>query len=180
MITVFALLSEAVSANPSYFPPKSATATATSSPVYMTPGTATTTLIHDSYYLGNNTKTSSISLLQHFTASTSASVVDHTVEYSDGADGVDCKTNPSACDWYGEDSLSSTLALNQAIYHHSSTTPAHRWGAGSATASTTRKLIAYQMPVRYIRFVFTQPLSIGSTNGAFWAAVLPVKERAEQ
>lgn len=150
-LTAFLIINEA-EANPFFFQ-RSQSATATTSVVYMTPGTATTTVTLDTL---SDRGAISAALLVQYTGSTSAAVIDHTIEYS--MNGID---------WFGQDSYPGTLSIGQATIHHASTTVTHRWGAGSATASTTRRTFEYSVPTRYIRATLSVP--IGADRGALYA-----------
>lgn len=158
------LVATTVNANPFYFIRKQ-TSTATTTPSYMTPGTATTTLTLDTYTYDTYT-TNTTALAIQYTGSTSAAVVDFTVEYS--MDGID---------WYGQNVDASSVSLNQSRFELSSTTPTYRWGAGSTVASTTLKVVEVSVPTRYVRAQFSVPSGISSTNGAVWAEWIAKKEK---
>ncbi len=157
-----------VLANPSYFAPSTSTGTATTTVTTITPGAATTTLIHDSFYQGNNTAVDSLALMMQVKASTSASVVDYSVSYS--MDGID---------YYEADLIPSSVVFGQSRIDHASSTITERWAAGSATASTTRKLVNIPAPLRYTKITFTNPAGVSPTNLLLWASLQPIKERAE-
>ena len=171
MSTAVAMLfGVSVYANPSFYPVITyldGLTSATTTPKYLTPGTATSTMVVNSYANNSsNTKFDAGYLAIQYTGSSSAAVIDYTVEFS--MDGID---------YFGEDVLPDTTSLNQSTFNHSSTTPTHRWGAGSATASTTRKMIEQKVPFRYQKYTFSVP--IGVTNGALWTQFVPVKQTSE-
>ena len=168
VLGLFVLFNATARANPSYVPQTAQTATATTSPTTMGTGLATTTLTYDSYTQGSTNKSDVVTLFQQVTASTSAAIIDYTVEYSN--DGID---------YFGQDALPSSFAAGQATFFHSTSTPTNRWQAGSTLASTTRKATVYTLPTRFVRFTFTNPVGESSVNLQLWAQVVPTKEKPE-
>lgn len=149
---------------------------ASTSVTYMTGGTGTTTLLYDTYCVGgsnqpntgNTSTTNLLSLLTQFTASSTASVLNTSVEYSQ--DGVD---------WYQDNYVASTTAAyslqtaNSTSWTFASSTP----GGGAAVANSNRvgKLTRLYAPTRYVRVVYT--LAASGTAGGVWGEILPIKER---
>lgn len=163
---LFGLYKSSVSANPQFFIRQSLDSNlfATTSVSYMTAGTATSTITVNAYNNGNNTGIGTAALLVQYTASSSTSILDHTVEYS--MDNID---------WFGEDALPTTFSIGDTTVHHSTTTLTHRWQGDWSNSSTTRKMISYDnIPTRYVRFNFFIPA--GATNGAVWFETVQGKE----
>lgn len=165
-------------ANPLGFSCPSYTATATTSPAFMTPGTATSTLLFDMYCVngtnqpntGNTHIANTLALLTQFSASSSAtSILNIKTEYSQ--DNVD---------WYEDDfqfftdatsTGSHAFALPQSAQWVFATSTVN--GLISASSNRGGKVIRLNPPTRYVRIVYT--LS-GTTNGAVWGSILPIKE----
>lgn len=170
-------------ANPLRLAPTSQTASATTSPVYMTPGTATSTIYMDSFAQGGSQIWDAVVLLEQFTASSTNSVLNTTIEYSDGVAGVDCTATPTACDWYVNNTIAMTNAstsqpyvlssnsLNTYTWKYASTTQGG--AAGVETANRGFKAITVPTPARYVRAIFTLA---GTTNGAVWGKLVPFKQ----
>jgi len=166
-----------VYANPSYFVPTYATATATTSPAYMTPGTATTTLTFDAYDIDqtdesrgfNPTVLGGLSLAVQYTGSSTDSKLNWQYEFSD--DGID---------WYWENIETNTNATTTQV---AQSNRIYEWPFASSTSITggssdrAHKLITVPTPTRYIRTHLYLP--VGSTNGAIWAEFIPIKQRSE-
>lgn len=191
LLAAFVLLASAflfavpVHANPIRLAPPSSTATATTSPTFMTPGTATTTVYLDSF-AGNTSSQQydAVSLLTQLFASSTATTLNMTVEYSDGVTGVDCTATPTACDWYQDATITITNAstsqpypitsnlLNTYSWAFASTTQ----GGAAGVGTSNRALKAIKIPVttRYVRVFYTLPA--GSTNGAVWGKLVPFKQ----
>ncbi len=161
-----------VKANPSYFPPPAATATATTTAAYIaTPGTATSTITYDSYYvntLGNYTKTDSAAVLIQYQSSTTNTTLGWQYEYSqDGSD------------WYGDSFDYSTTTMgnglrdssvyNSSVWRFASTT------VGSSQSGSINKLVQVPTPTRYTRIKFYSVVGAVSV----WAQFVPAKQKAE-
>ena len=186
-----------VKANPSYFAPTTQTATATSSPVYLfnvTPAgvgslNGTTTLAYDTYNTSNFAKTDSAVLLLQFAASSSISNLNTFFEYSQGTAGIDCTTNPGACDWFQDRAVSFT-ASTTGINNIDRTVYQLRWPVASSTApqgaqrptvvnhATTTGAVSVKTPTRYVRAVMFVQGGLGA-GGSVWAQFVPSKERPE-
>lgn len=177
-ITIIALLAIIVGtahtaeANPIFFPTTCQTATATTSVTYMSAGLATTTLSCDSYSSGNPRGALRMSLLTQF-AATSSSILKINIEYSQ--DNID---------WYQDGgninfNFATTTKpfdigqVNSYTYNYSSTTP----GLGAALNATSTRIVLINTPTRYVRAVYTIPS--GSTAGAVWAQLVPIKEASQ-
>lgn len=167
-------------ANPMYFITSNGTATATSSPVYMTPGTATTTEYFDAG-IGTSQALNKAKLLVQFAGTSTASRLKIDLEYSHGVAGVNCTSDPTACDWYsnnmsGQDAAVSTtteaMVFNGASFsfNFSSTSP----GGAGGNATTNKRIFSVDTPVRYVRAVASMP--IGSFNGAVWMRFVGERE----
>jgi len=164
-------------ANPSYFAVGTSTSSASSSPAYMTPGAATsTTPVFDAYaqtFNGGQTfKADSAGLLVQFTGSSTASVLNQSVEYSQ--DGID---------WYrnfvidpNQVGTTTWPAFTVGTPFSSSWKFASSSVGGAAPAANNKRSTAAVLvptPFRYTRVVF----SITGGNGAVWAQFVPIKER---
>lgn len=175
-------------ANPSGFTRKQS-ATATTTVTYMTPGTATTTAIIDCQIGGSSSfGCDSGALLVNFLASTTASNLLINEEYSQGIAGIDCVANPGLCDWYESDqtvinNVSTTTQISGGVGYDIGGVPQFSWKFASstiggipllATGNLASRLIAFQSPTRYIRFVFS--LKLGGANGAIYWDVVSKKE----
>jgi hypothetical protein len=167
-------------ANPFTFASPATSATATTTRTYMAVNTtlATTTVVYDSFEMngtnqtnkGNTQAANKATLLIQRDASSTASVLNVAIEYSD--DGID---------WY-QNNLFATASTSQPIqlapvnsytWNYASTTVG---GAPvlAATASTS-KAILIDTPLRFVRAVF----SVTGANTAIWAKFVPLKERSE-
>lgn len=145
-------------ANPSFFL-RSQSASATTTVSYMTPGTATTTSPSFDTGVGAAQGADSAVLLTRFVGSTSAAILNITLEYSQ--DNID---------WYS-DRLSAGATTTQAINITQSTTysltaQGNNPGGIGGTASSTLRSIVVPTPTRYVRAVYSIP--VGSTNGSVW------------
>ncbi len=172
-------------ANPIRLAPTSQTASATTSPTFMTPGTATTTVYLDSF-AGNTSSQQydAVSLLTQFYGSSTAAVLNMTVEYSDGVAGVDCTATPGVCDWYQDATIEMTNASTSqpypitanALNTYSWTFASTTQGGAAGVGTSNRALKAINIPVtsRYVRVFYT--LGIGGTNGAVWGKLVPFKQ----
>lgn len=151
-----------VEANPSFFSPTVQTASATTTVNYATAGTGTTTLTYDTYTAGNTYKTNSAVLFTQFAASSTASVLNINLQYSQ--DGID---------WYSDNLVSASTTVNSVLYIQ--TANSYTWvAAGTATSS---KAILIQTPTRFVRAIETIPVGAGA--GAVWAQIVPNKETHE-
>lgn len=171
-------LTQTVSANPLGFscPSYGPGGVASTSVVYMTTGAATSTLLYDTYCVGgtnqpntgNTASTNLLSLLTQFTASSTASTLNASVEYSQ--DGVD---------WYQDNYNASTTGAYaiQAANSYAWTFASSSTNGAPVLANNSRigKIIRIYAPTRYVRVVYSLP--VGSTPGAVWGEILPVKER---
>lgn len=172
-------LAQVVHANPFYTGTRAATATATSSPTYLTAGTGTTTTpVYDSYEqngtnqtnAGNITLPNQVAILLNGLASSTATVVNVTCEYSD-----------DKIDWYQNeifDGATTTNPVNiekaQAFTFTYATTSALVGGAlFPSSASRYQKLFVCPVPLRYVRAVAT---NTGSST-ALWIGIVPTKQR---
>lgn len=158
--------------------------TATSTIAYMTGGTATTTYVYDSY--GNSSDQNAIdkaALLVQFTASSTASKLNWTYEFSTGVNGVDCAATPTACDWYADTFALAVNATNTQQYNFTGnnsgvwTFASSSQGGATISASSNRalKVLWVPTPTRYTRVVFTVPA--GATNAGVWATFAAQKQQ---
>lgn len=133
------------------------TAAATTTVSYMTAGTATTTLTYDSLYTGSD----SAVLLTQFAASSTSSVLNITVQYSQ--DGID---------WYGD---------NLMVLTNSTSTPAKSIQIGNtytwlaASTATTSKAVLIPTPARYSRIQY----SMTGAAGAVWGQMVAKKQQPQ-
>jgi hypothetical protein len=176
---VFSLsFSHRAQANPLGFSCAAQTASATTTPVYMTAGTATSTLLFDTYCVngtnqpntGNTNIANKLTLLTQFSASSTASVLGISVEYSQ--DGVD---------WYQDNYLSPLATTSPAVLL--ATPNSYSWLFASSTldgvantGNRVGKALQIQTPTRYVRVVYT----LTGTNAAVWGELLPQKEDASR
>jgi hypothetical protein len=176
VIALFAVAGTA-QANPSYFAIGTSTNAATTSPAYMTPGTGTsTTPVFDAYAQtlngGVTSKADTAGLLVLFTASSTNTVLNASVEYSQ--DGID---------WYrnfvvdpNQTGTSTAPVFSVGNPYSFSWQFASSTVGGTAVASTSNRSTAALLiptPFRYTRVVFTMT----GTAGAVWAQLVPIKER---
>lgn len=159
-----------VQANPLQISPLTSTAAATTTVSYMTPGTGTTTLQYDSYGTGQPRATDRAALLVQFTASTSASILGISLEYSQ-----------DAVDWYFDNKIPQATTT-QAISLQTPTS--YSWIFASSTpgglpgatfANRVGKVINVDIPTRYVRAVFT---NTGAAAGVY-ASFVPQKQISE-
>lgn len=175
--TAFGMIHKA-HANPLGFSCAAQTASATTTPVYMTAGTATSTLLFDTYCVngtnqpntGNTNIANKLTLLTQFSASSTASVLGISVEYSQ--DGVD---------WYQDNYLSPLATTSPAVLL--ATPNSYSWLFASSTldgvantGNRVGKALQIQTPTRYVRVVYT----LTGTNAAVWGELLPQKEDASR
>jgi len=162
-------------ANPSSFATGVTTNNAAStSPAYMTPGTGTsTTPVYDAYAqtnAGATYKADIAGLLVQFTASSTNSVLNISVEYSQ--DGVDYYRNfvvdPNQIGT-STTPFSLTTAFTTTWKYASSTVV----GGVGVIGDRATAAIMIPTPFRYTRVVF----SVTGANGAVWAQLVPVKEQ---
>lgn len=170
-------------ANPFYRGLSAQTALATSTQAYLTPGTGTTTPIYDSYEQygtnetngGDNTLPTQVAILLNGVASSTATTINVTCEYSDTYNG---KTGNG--DWYQNDVLLSTstnaglqsvTGFNSFSFTYASTTV----GGAPVLANTNRfeKVVVCPVPLRFVRAVVTD--AAGSSS--VWASIVPIKQR---
>ncbi len=162
-------------ANPSIFAGATSTAAATTTVSYMTPGAGTsTTPVYDAYAAtfsgGQVAKADYAGLLVQFTGSSTATVLNATVEYSH--DGID---------WYRNFVIDPNQTGTTTAPVFSLANPfSFRWQfasstvGGAAQTATNRSTAALLIPTpfRFTRVVFSM---IGG-NGAVWAQLVPIKE----
>lgn len=177
VVILFGLAVAVAHANPTYFTAGVSTNNAAStSPTYMTPGTATsTTPVYDSYALttgGVQYKADSAGLLVQYIASSTATVFNENVEYSQ--DGID---------WYRNFALSPSQ-MSTTTWPFALTTPfssTYKFASssldGASFASSSQNMSSAAMlvptPFRFLRVYFT----VSGGNGAVWAQIVPTKER---
>ena len=173
-------------ANPPSYKRAQTAATSTQSG-YLTPGTGTTTLVAD-LGEGNNFGADGAILLLQLTGSTSPFISDAyasttyriTLEFAhDPTSGINCKTTPTACDWYRDTTAVGTTTSQE---YPTPTTYTIALGedtlAGNpiATTTPTRRAIDVPTPMRYVRAVVTLPIKTSGTNGAVWLDIIAKKQ----
>ena len=168
---LFGFIPSSAFANPLSFS-RTQTATATTSPVYMTAGTATTTLTHD-FGTGNNFSGDSASLLVQLAGSSTATVLNIDVEYSqDGADWY-----ATSIGWNADVGVSTTSPalgpLQQIAFQFASST-INRSVVTNANSATSTRIVKIPTPTRFVRAILT--LATGSTRGAVWAEFIGKKQ----
>lgn len=164
-------------ANPTFWASSASTATATTSVAYITKGAATTTTpVYDSYSVNgtnqtntnNNQSAESAVMLLRLTASSSATTLNISFEYSQ-----------DKVDWYQDNlQVQQNGTTSQQIAIQTANT--YSWVFASSTiggdanigSTTMTKAITVPTPTRYVRPVFTMT----GANGAIWAVILPKKQ----
>lgn len=145
-------------ANSSFTYPSVATATATSSVTSLAQG-ASTSLITDSYSTGIPRLNATAVVLLQEVASSSASVLDVSVSYSQ--DGID----------YFADSVNiSTTTVPVRL-----TDPNFYRLTGNTVSSTTRSAFVISLPTRYAKVTFTATTGISS----IYAIIVPQREAVQ-
>jgi hypothetical protein len=175
-------------ATPSKITSKAKTATATSTLVYMTVGAATsTTLVYDSYQVdgknqsnfGDTFATDNATLLLQVNASSSATIINVALEFSDDSA---CGTRPTACDWY-ENNLSDMSTTTSIVSIGTPDTLSWTFASTTIGGGTTllgaaglnnrnNKAITIPTPLRYVRAVIT----LQGANGAIYGEIVPKKQ----
>lgn len=144
-------------------------ATATTSVAYLIPGTATSTYQIDSngaYVAGqvpNMQQIDAITMMVQFTASTSASVLTITPQWSN-----------NNIDWYGFNSTTNATPGANGVGLLASTTLVYQWQPGNTIASTTGEAI--NLPVvsaEHERVIFGATVGNGSEYAEFDLKKLP-------
>jgi hypothetical protein len=180
IVTVIAGLSLAAGtalANPSYFARGVTTNSAASTtPAYLTPGTATsTTPTFDAYAQTNNGgatfKADSAGIVQQFCASSTATVLNTSVEYSQ--DGIDWYRN-----FVFDPSQTGTTSVNRNLvtpYSISQTFASSSLQGTPIAANNKCTYSAFTIPTpfRYTRVVS----SMTGGNGSIWNQLVPLKEQ---
>lgn len=187
---LFALMAAAfavpllVKANPSFFSDTKETSTASSTMAFIRPGLATSTIAYDSLD-GDGVKVDSLSLALQFTASSSAAQLRWRYEYAHSRN-IDCVSNQSACDWYGDAydpvGTATTTSLQENYNEHSWTFASSTLGSSKQSAggnSVANKLIDVRTPTRFIRIVFYVPTATAQ-NAGVWAQLIPVREKTSR
>lgn len=174
-----------VNANPSAFIRKQSAAASTTL-VFMTPGTATTTAIIDCQIGGISAwGCESGALMTQFTASSSVSTLLINQEFAQGTSGIDCVATPNLCDWYEGNQgvvngLSTTTLTASGNAYDISGVPQYSFkfasstvgGIGlSATNNLATRLITFQSPTRYTRFVFSLKIQANGNGAVYWDIV---------
>jgi hypothetical protein len=176
LVGIAALLAGATiaEANPSYFANGVATSVATSSPAYMTPGAATsTTPTYDSYVPTTKSQTfkaDRLGLLQQFCASSTATVLNTSVEYSQ--DGID---------WY-QNFIVDSIQAGTTTTPYVLVTPfsaTQKFASSSlngapvaANNNCRNNALIIPTSFRYVRVV----QSVTGGNGSIWDQLVPTKE----
>lgn len=163
------------SANPLRFGTIMKSATATSTVSYMTAGAATTTSpTLDAYAQPSGFALDRATLLVQYGASSTASILDINVEYSQ--DGVDWFEDGGNVNFESSTTTRPFFLTEVSKFRLSfaSSTPGGMATAGDAT--TTRAVIV-ETPTRYVRAVFTVP--VGAADGNVWSAWVPIRETSE-
>lgn len=168
-------------ANPSAYATTVQTAVATTSISYLVPGAtnATTTLIYDSY-AARPTIADKASLQVQFTASSTATTLTISYEYTNGAPGLDCLGTPASCDWYQDETRINVNATTSQPFsvnlpnslNWTFASSSQAGGTVSATNNRALKVFTVPTPARYTRAIFW----LTGTNGGIWAQMIPAKE----
>lgn len=168
-------------ANPLRYQVVTQTNVATTSPAFMTPGTATSTLVYDAFAQGQTTAPDRVVLLTQLTGSSTNTVLNVGVEYSQGVAGIDCTVTPTSCDWYVDNQVlfqngtsSQPFSMNLANSYTWKFASSTQGGAGVSGASADRQMKTLTIPqvARYTRIIY----SITGTNGAVWGQVVANKQ----
>lgn len=189
MVVSLFILSSTVKANPLGFLRKTS-ASATTTLAYMTPGTATTTAVIDCN-LANASATGcdSGALLVALTASSSVSTLQVSQEFSQGVAGnssIDCVATPTACDWYvgnqttlpNYNATTTPSTFEIGVVPQFSYTFASTSVGGAAVLATNNlgtRLVMFNSPTRYTRFVFSMK-QVANGNGAVYWEVISKKQ----
>lgn len=174
-VTAFSLFYVA-KANPSFFN-RFQTATATTTMAVLVPGISTTTLVAD---LGNSAAQGADSgvLALQFLGSSTASTLRVAFEY---AQGTDCVTFPTQCDWYADRTLpiasSTGVSLTPSQLYTLDFASSTVGGIAMTPANGGRltRIFPFATPTRYVRAVISMP--VNSLNGMIWAEFI-VKRQA--
>lgn len=193
MIAIFGLAGGVVLANPSFFPKGVSSTTATSTPIFVAVTATTTNVAYDTFnsqaggVSANTSATNSISLLLQMIGSSSpASIMKWRYEFADDTAGFNCVDTPLACDWYSEsvNTIAGTASTTQEVatfrdysWSFASSTIGGILGGQATSSDRALKLVSVPTPTRYVRVVIYK--AIGSANFAYWAKLLPIKERSE-
>jgi len=168
LVSVFALTGVASAAS-LYFSPGVYSSTATTTPTFIGAGLGTSTLVYDTYNQGNNYATDKATLLMQLAASSTATVLNINLEYSQ--DGID---------WYKDNinygaTTTASVSLN--------TTANYSWTFASSTVggiavtaangATSTKALIIPTPLRFVRTVFTMT----GSAGALWSSIIPIKQK---
>lgn len=165
-------------ANPAFIASRAVSATATTTVTYLTAGNTTTTSpIYDSYEAfgtnqtnqGNISLPNSVAILLQGTASSTATTVTVTCEFSEDLQ-----------DWYQNNINpgTTTPAISLAFpttYSYTYAAATSLIGGNVLATSTNRftKLFTCPVPLRYVRLIVT---NTGSST-AIWTAIVPNKQR---
>lgn len=182
-------------ANPHFFGTSATLGTATTTIAWQTPGTATsTTLVYDAFEQAGLNQTDSGNtnlpdyaiMLWQVNASSTTSVFTAKLEFAEDTPGTNCKTAPTACDWYGDKvSVTATttnpIDISQMVTYQWAFASSTIGGIGQATGLTgyngtnnrSTRAVKIPTPTRYTRAV----LYVSGTNGGQWAKIIPIKER---
>lgn len=176
LLIAFSFLSFA-HANPFYTGTKAQSATATTTVSYLTPGTATSTTVYDSYEQygtnqpnsGNLTIPDTVAIVLDGSASSTATTLTATCEFSDNYNGT-----TKNGDWYQNEILPATTSntfiaqpLTYSFTYASSTV------GGVANTPRFQKLVTCPIPTRFVRVVVTDT----GAPASLWTEIIPTKER---
>lgn len=174
-ITMLSLVAVSVHANPLQFKPAVATSAASTTVSYMQTGRATTTLVYDSYAAGQPYATDKATLFLSFTGSSTASVLNTDIEYSQ--DNID---------WYQDGGTMQENFSTSSKPMDISQVSQFKWTFASSTAglpanpasnATATRALLLKTPTRYMRAVFSMPA--GSASGAIWAQFIPARQSSQ-
>lgn len=171
-------------ANPlGFFRTSAVDGTATSTLTYQTPGTATSTWYYDSGTGNVNAADKAVFALQQTGSSTNSQVkTEFEYGFPSFNSAANCKTTPTACDWYRDSTLGADSAISTTTAAANVSTPTSfvmnfastTQGGAAGTATRTLRLLTVPTYSRYIRAVVTTP--IGSTNNAVWGEFIGKKQ----
>lgn len=148
------------------------TANATTTLRYMTPGAATTTVTYDTYKDGLTTMDGGALLVQLTASSSPNTRLNIYQEFS--VDGIDWYQS-SQPELLGNATTTSSVSL-QPVPFMTWTFASSSPGLGNVPTNdnTDSRIIPIQSQTRFTRFIFVLPA--GSSNGAVWANIAPVKQ----
>lgn len=163
-------------ANPTYFPAPVYlnNQSASTSVTYLVPGLVTTTpMVLDAFSGNNPYMFNRASIEIQFAGSSTQAVLNAEVQHSDNCIDYYTESIGMSSTQYTSSST-PTLGIIQTLQFVFASSTINRVGVTNANSATSSRIAFIDTPTRCTRVIFWQP--IGSTNGAVWAVLVPVKE----